>query len=523
MQNICITLSFLFLLLIGLSCHVNHDNTKIDEKPNIIVIFTDDHAKNATSIYGSQLIKTTHIDRIGKEGIIFNNSFVTNSICGPSRAVLLTGKYSHINGFKDNYDEFDTSQEIFPKVLQRNGYQTSIVGKWHLKNKPQGFDYWNILIGQGHYYNPTFINNGDTIDYNGYVTDITTDLALDVLRKRDETKPFCLFYHHKAPHRNWMPDAEHFDQYVDKELPIPKTYYDDYSTRTSAAHEQDMRVVDMNLSNDFKLQENHYDKHTGTGGMKNWNAEKGWASNYGRMTAEQKLAWDERYNKIGEEFKKGKLSGKALDKWKIDRYLKDYLACVKSVDDNIGRVLDYLDDEKLAENTIVIYTSDQGFYLGEHGWYDKRFMYEESFGTPHVMRYPKKIKAGQVSDDFIVNIDHAATILDYAGIDVPKDIQGKSIRPICDGETPDSWRESVYYHYYQSTGWHTVKKHYGVRTDRYKLIHFYGVNEWELFDLKNDPHELKNIYEDDTNQNVVTELKSELKRLQEGYGDDSFI
>jgi len=515
--------NFLFIFFAGLSCNSISDNPAVEDQPNIIVIFTDDHAKNATSIYGSELIETTHIDRIGKEGIIFNNSFVTNSICGPSRAVLLTGKYSHINGFKDNHDQFDTSQEIFPKILQRNGYQTSIVGKWHLKNQPKGFDYWNVLIGQGHYYNPTFINNGDTMNYEGYVTDITTDLALDVLDNRDQTKPFCLFYHHKAPHRNWMPDPEHFDQYSNRILPIPETYYDDYDTRTSAAQEQDMRVVDMNLSNDFKLQSDHYDKHTGTGGMKNWNAEKGWASNYDRMNEQQKQEWDKRYNKIGELFKESKLSGKALDEWKIDRYLKDYLACVKSVDDNIGRVLDYLDVNELAENTIVIYTSDQGFYLGEHGWYDKRFMYEESFGTPHVMRYPKKIKAGQVSNDFIVNIDHAATVLDYAGIDIPNDIQGKSIRSICEGNRPDNWRESVYYHYYQSTGWHTVKKHYGVRTDRYKLIHFYGVDEWELFDLQEDPHELNNIYEQANYQNVVIELKAELTRLQKEYQDDSYI
>lgn len=495
------------------------DNTP----PNIIIIFTDDHAKNATSIYGSQLIETTNIDRIGKEGIVFNNSFVTNSICGPSRAVLLTGKYSHINGFKSNHDQFDTSQETFPKILQRNGYETSIVGKWHLKNQPTGFDYWNVLIGQGHYYNPRFVNNGDTMDYEGYVTDVTTDLALKVLDNRDADKPFCLFYHHKAPHRNWMPDAKHFDEYASRDIPIPETYYDDYSTRTSAARSQDMEVRNMTLSNDFKLQPNHYDKHTGTGGFADWNIEQAWANNYNRMNAQQKSAWDERYDPIGEDYKTANRKGKALDKWKITRYLRDYLACVKSVDNNIGRVLDYLDDNDLTENTIVVYTSDQGFYLGEHGWYDKRFMYEESFGTPHVMRYPKEIKAGQTSDEFVVNIDHAATLLDYAGVQIPSEIQGKSIRSLCEGSASEDWRQSVYYHYYQSTGWHLVKKHYGVRTDRYKLINFYEDNEWELFDLNNDPNELSNEYSNEAYAQIVLDLKVELRRLQHEYADESFL
>ncbi len=513
---------FSILLICCYSC-VQDQHLTDETPPNIIVIFTDDHAKNATSIYGSDLIQTTNIDRIGKEGIVFTNSFVTNSICGPSRAVLLTGKYSHINGFKDNHDQFDTSQETFPKLLQRNGYETSIVGKWHLKNKPTGFDYWNILIGQGHYYNPTFVNNGDTLDYEGYVTDITTDLALDVLENRDQNKPFCLFYHHKAPHRNWMPDSKHFDEFADKDIPFPETFYDDYSSRTSAAHLQDMEVVNMNLSNDFKLQPQHYESHTGTGGMATFNAEVGWAGNYNRMNAEQKAAWDERYDPIGESFKEAKLSGEALDKWKITRYLRDYLACVKSVDNNIGRVLDYLDKNELTENTIVIYTSDQGFYLGEHGWYDKRFMYEESFGTPHVMRYPKKIKAGQLSDEFVVNIDHAATLLDYAGIEVPAEIQGTSIRPLCEASTPDNWRQSVYYHYYQSTGWHTVKKHYGVRTNRYKLINYYEDNEWELYDLDTDPNELSNEYANADYAQIVLDMKLELRRLQQEYKDDSFL
>lgn len=515
--------SILTLLIMSCcSCLQTQENEE-ETPPNIIVIFTDDHAKNATSIYGSDLIKTTNIDRIGKEGIVFNNSFVTNSICGPSRAVLLTGKYSHLNGFKDNHDQFDTSQETFPKILQRHGYETSIVGKWHLKNRPTGFDYWNILIGQGHYYNPTFVNNGDTLDYEGYVSDITTDLALDVLENRDTDKPFCLFYHHKAPHRNWMPDPKHFDEFANTNIPFPETFYDDYSNRTSAAHLQDMEVVNMNLSNDFKLQPQHYDSHTGTGGMSTFNAPAGWAGNYNRMNADQKAAWDERYDPIGESFKQAKLSGEDLDKWKITRYLRDYLACVKSVDNNIGRVLNYLDENELTENTIVIYTSDQGFYLGEHGWYDKRFMYEESFGTPHVMRYPKKIKAGQRSNEFVVNIDHAATLLDYAGIEVPAEIQGTSIRPLCEAKTPEDWRQSVYYHYYQSTGWHTVKKHYGVRTDRYKLINFYEDNEWELFDLDNDPNELSNEYANTDYAQIVLDMKLELRRLQQEFGDDSFL
>ena len=492
---------------------------QVTARPNIIFIMTDDHTKQAISAYGSTLLQTPNIDRLAREGIRFDRSFVTNSICAPSRAVMLTGKYSHLNGLRSNQDEFNTAQMTFPKLLQTAGYQTAIVGKWHLKNEPTGFDYWNILPSQGYYYNPNFNKMGDSLQYEGYVTNIITDLAIEHIDQRDTTKPFCLLYHQKAPHRNWMPDTKHLDLFNDKDFPLPDTYFDDYQNRSSAASRQDMRVADMYLSLDMKLQPGFYDKETGTGGFEKHNAVRDWAGHYGRMTDAQQAAWDVHYQEVNEDFKSRQLSGQALEEWMYQRYMRDYLRCVVSVDENIGRLLAYLEEQNLSENTLIVYTSDQGFYLGEHGWYDKRFMYEESFSMPLIMRYPAGITAGQSTDAMAVNIDFAPTFLDYAGVEIPAEMQGRSLRTICDGDTPDDWRESVYYHYYQATGWHHVPKHYGIRGERYKLIHFYETDEWELYDLQEDPNELNSIYGQESFAGLQANMLEQLRALQVQYKD----
>ena len=489
--------------------------------PNVIVIMADDHAEKAISAYGSTLIRTPNIDRLADEGIRFSSSFVTNSICAPSRAVLLTGKYSHRNGLRDNRDVFDGSQMTFPKLLQQAGYETALVGKWHLKTEPTGFDHWRVLIGQGHYYRPVFLENGVEVEHAGYVTDLITDFALEFLENRDKEKPFCLLYHHMAPHRNWMPSPQHLDLFAEDELPLPPTFGDDYKGRL-AAQEADMRIKDMYLSLDMKLHEQSYERETGTGGNPEFDPESAWRASYARMTEQEKAAWDARYEPINQAFADSPPEGAELTEWKYQRYIKDYLRCVASIDDNLGRLLDRLDEHGLSDNTIVIYTSDQGFYLGEHGWYDKRFMYEESMRTPLIIRYPDGITAGQVADTLVVNLDTAPTLLDYAGVPVPPDMQGRSLRPLTLGQTPDDWRHGVYYHYYEYPhGWHSVRPHYGVRTDRYKLIHFYGeLNVWELYDLQKDPLELTNVYGDDKYSDITQTLLEQLRTLQREFGDE---
>ncbi len=466
------------------------------KRPNIIYIMSDDHASHAMSCYGSKINKTPNLDRIADEGMRFTNSFCTNSICGPCRAVVLTGKYSHINGFKDNGSKFDGSQQTFPKLLQKAGYQTAMVGKWHLKTDPTGFDYWNILPGQGVYYNPAMIEMGQRKKYTGYVTDIITDHCLNWLKNRDSDKPFCLMFHHKAPHRRWEPGPDHLTMYDDVTIPEPDTLFDDYSGRGRAAHEQDMSIEKTMTRNDLKLTP-----------MKN-------------LTPEQKAKWDAAYGPKNEAFEKANPQGKDLVRWKYQRYIKDYLRCIASVDDNVGRLLDYLDESGLADNTVVFYTSDQGFYLGDHGWFDKRFMYEESLRMPLLIRYPKEVRAGSVNDDIVLNLDFAETFLDYAGVPAPGDMQGRSLRPILAGKTPGDWRRSMYYHYYEYPAVHSVKRHYGVRTDRYKLIHFYNdIDEWEFYDLKEDPHEMKNVIDEPKYAATVAELRTELTRLRDKYRD----
>jgi len=465
-------------------------------RPNIIFIMTDDHASHALSCYGSKINKTPNLDRIANEGMLFKNSFCTNSICAPCRAVILTGKYSHLNGILDNRQKFDGSQQTFPKLLQKAGYKTAMIGKWHLKTDPTGFDYWNVLPGQGAYYNPAMKEMGQQKKYTGYTTDIITDHALRWLKELEPGTPFCLMYHHKAPHRRWEPGPKHLTMYDGVTIPEPDNLFDDYSNRGRAAKEQDMSIAKTMTPNDLKF------------------------SPPRNLTDEQQRLWDAAYGPKNEAFKKANLKGKELIRWKYQRYIKDYLRCIASVDDNVGRVLDYLDEADLAENTVVFYTSDQGFYLGDHGWFDKRFMYEESLRMPLMVRCPRHIKAGSRSDEIVLNLDFAPTFLNIAGVPVPADMQGQSLRPILQGKTPGNWRKSMYYHYYEYPGAHSVKRHYGVRTGRYKLIHFYhDIDEWELYDLAKDPREMRNVYGDASYADIAEELKAELRRLRTKYED----
>ena len=464
------------------------------DRPNIVFIFSDDHGAQTIGAYGSKLNETPHIDRIAREGMLFENCFVSNAICGPSRAVILTGKHSHINGFTDNGQRFDGSQVTFPKLLQAVGYQTAMVGKWHLKSDPTGFDYWDVLIGQGPYYNPPMIRNGERVEREGYTTEIITDVALDWLaERRDSEKPFMLMYQHKAPHRNWQPGPDYLHLYDDVTIPEPPTLFDQWEGRTSASREQKMTIAhDLNAS-DLKLVAP------------------------GNLTASQRRLWDAAYEPKNAAFRAANLSGRELVKWKYQRYVKDYLRCVAAVDDNIGRVLTYLDETGLSRNTVVIYSSDQGWYLGEHGWFDKRWMYEESLRMPFVIRWPGTVAPGSRNRDLVQNIDFAPTFLEMAGAMIPDEIQGRSFVSLLKGQGPDDWRKSIYYHYYEFPGAHSVRRHYGVRTERYKLMHFYRKQEWEFFDLATDPDEMRNEYYNPNYQETVTNLKSELDRLRTRY------
>jgi len=518
--------SLVLLAMSALSCAQVQppDSTPTPEgrAPNILFIMSDDHAIAAVSAYGSELIETPNIDRIAAEGIRFDNSFVTNSICAPSRAVMLTGKYSHLNGLRDNRDTYDGSQPAWPKLLQRGGYQTAMIGKWHLKSDPTGFDDWRILIGQGQYYNPVLNLNGVETEVTGYTTDLITDQALDFLDGRDRSRPFALLYQHKAPHRNWMPATRHLGLYADRDLPVPETFDDDYAGRPAAAA-QDMRIADLWLTLDLKIHPENFEVDEASGGNVDWDPVESWRTSYERMTAEQRAAWDAYYRPINETFRDNPPSGEALDKWKLQRYLEDYMGTVTALDENIGRVLDHLDAEGLTENTIVVYTSDQGFYLGEHGWYDKRFMYEESLRMPLLIRYPARLAAGQTVDELVLNLDFAPTLLDFAGVPIPGDMQGRSLRPLVDGSTPTAWRDAVYYRYYEFPhGWHLVRPHYGVRTARYKLIHFEGdMDHWELYDLAQDPNELVNLYDSEDYASVQGELHIRLAELRRELKDES--
>lgn len=512
----------LVFIAMSLQCTAAKDTEQSGsrERPNIIFIMSDDHAYQAISCYGSELIETPGIDRLASEGMRFDRAFVTNSICAPSRAVILTGKHSHQNGVIQNGIPFDGSQQTYPKLLQQAGYQTALVGKWHLATDPTGFDYWEIVPDQGNYYHPEFrLPSGDTIIREGYATDVITDLAINWLEEgREEGKPFMLMYQHKAPHREWWPAQRHLHAFKDEPLPEPETLLDDYSGRGTAAREAEMRLLEhMALTSDNKIRPEIVLKH-GYHEFMPWNIPV-FKRQYNRMTDEEKANWEEVYGPINEEFHANPRHGNELVKWKYQRYMQDYLACVKAIDENMVRFLDYLDESGLAENTIVVYTSDQGFYLGEHGWFDKRFMYEESFRTPLVIRWPGQIEPGSVNSDLVQNLDFAPTFLEASGVKIPDDMQGMSLLPLFDDEN-NNWRSALYYHYYEYPGIHGVKRHYGIRTDRYKLIHFYyDIDEWELYDLEKDPDELQNLYGKPRYEGIVKVLKSELAVLRDQYGD----
>lgn len=475
----------------------------LEQKPNILFIMTDDHASQAISCYGSKINKTPHIDQIASQGIRFNNCFCTNSICAPSRATILTGKYSHINGVRNNAQEFDGTQMTFPKLLKDAGFQTAMIGKWHLKSAPTGFDYWNVLPGQGHYYNPDFIEMGQKKHHTGYVTDIITDRALDYLQnKRNKDQPFLMMLHHKAPHRNWQPALRHLTKYDQTKIPEPDTLFDDYSSRSDAAKEQEMTIQEhMHLQYDLKM-----------------------GPPPDRMTEEQKIAWENAYGLKREAFNKKNPKGKDLVRWKYQRYMQDYLGCIAGVDENVGRVLDYLEKSGLADRTLVVYTSDQGFYLGEHGWFDKRFMYEESLRMPLLMRFPGQIQSGRVDNHLVTNLDFAPTFLEMSNLIIPEYLQGISLASLAKNEPVHKWRDAIYYHYYEYPSVHMVKRHYGIRTQRYKLIHFYyDTDQWEMYDLKKDPKELNNIYHDPAYSEIAAELKSKLDSLQNRYEDSEAL
>jgi arylsulfatase A-like enzyme len=465
--------------------------------PNILFIMSDDHAAPAITAYKgflSGVTRTPNLDRLAKEGMRFDNCFCTNSICTPSRATILTGKYSHKNGCLTLSDRFDGSQQTFPKLLQTAGYYTGMVGKWHLKTEPTGFDYWNVLPGQGKYFNPNMTEMGTKKQYKGYVTDIITDLALDFLRKRRKDKPFCLCYHHKAPHDMWEYDKKHAHLYEHIDIPEPDSLFDDYKNRSEAIRRATQKIGMEETIFLHGTQGDQFD------------------------TVRRKLSH---------------LPPKEQKRLSYQYFIKAYLRCVASIDENIGRVLDYLDETGLKDNTIVIYTSDQGFFLGEHGLFDKRFMYEESLRMPLLVRYPPEIKPDSVNDDIVTNVDFAETFLDYAGAPIPPDMQGQSLRSLLKGQKPDNWRTSMYYRYWMHGAHFNVAAHFGVRTKRHKLIYYYGLPlnargakkeptapEWELFDLLKDPKEMNNVYHDPAYRAVVKDLKTELVRLRHELEDD---
>ncbi len=497
-----------------------------NSRPNIVFIMSDDHAYQAISAYSNKLITTPNIDRIAKEGMLFSNACVTNSICAPSRAVILTGKHSHINGKVDNYFPFDTNNVTFPQILQANGYQTAMFGKLHFGNNPKGFDEFKILPDQGHYYNPDFITKKEgKKTFTGYVTDIITDMTLDWLKKeRDENKPFFLAYLHKAPHREWLPAERHYKEFTKRTFPEPATLFDTYEGRGTASKTAEMNILThMNWAGDSKIKPENMDKM----GLKEAHAydKRFYQMTAGRMNVEQKAAFDKVYDPINEEFMKNysKMSKEDLMRWRYQRYMQDYLGCIASVDESVGKLLDYLKENGLDENTIIVYTSDQGFYLGEHGWFDKRFIYDESFKTPLLIKWPNVIKAGSRNSQMVQNLDFAQTFLDAAGIKAPADMQGESLVPIFKGKG-QNFRDAAYYHYYEYPGQHTVKRHYGIVTEKYKLVHYYyDVDEWELYDRMNDKNELKNVYNDPKYAKIKAELHKKLTALRVKYKDSETL
>ncbi len=521
------------------------------QRPNILFIMCDDHAMQAISAYGSAISKlapTPNIDRVAQRGMLFNSAFVENSLSSPSRACLITGRYSHQNGQRQLFEGIDGSQTFFTELLHDAGYSTGIVGKWHLMTEPKGFDYYHVLDDQGQYYNPTFCSTGHYGDYRqemGYATDLITDHAIEFLDSCDKEKPFCLMVHHKAPHRNWMPAEKNIGRYDGVTFPLPSTFYDDYESRGTAARTQKMSIADaMEMIQDLKVPE-----LLDTADAASRFSYTSLMTELGRLTPQQRAAWDRYYMPRNYRFIKADLKGRDLIEWKYQNYVRDYMAVIQSVDESVGRLLDYLEQHGLEENTIVVYTSDQGFYMGEHGWFDKRFMYEESMHTPLIISYPKAVKQGSVCNQLVQNIDFAPTFLALAGVEQPSTMTGRSLQPLFDGSQVKGWRKSLYYHYYDYPAFHLVRKHDGVRTERHKLIHFYGkggeravgenkyqgvpgtrennvynqlkmadyfadqddVDYYELYDLQTDPNELHNIYGQKGMEKVTRQLKKELE------------
>jgi arylsulfatase A-like enzyme len=468
-------------------------------QPNIIFIMSDDHAAHAIGAYGSKVNQTPHLDRLAKEGMLLTNVFATNSICTPSRATILTGQYSHLNGVPV-FNRFDSSRTTVAHLLRKGGYHTAMIGKWHLGSDPAGFDHWEILPGQGAYFDPlVYTATGETRYTGRYVTDVLTDLAIDHLKARPAGKPFFLMLHHKAPHRPWEPNEPHRTQFAERWIPEPPTLWDTYATRTDALRENEQRVADDLTRGDLKLEP--------PAGLSAAEAAKWRAVKPDSVTT----------TRGGQTVT---LTGEALVRWKYQRYMQDYLATVQSLDDNIGRLLDFLDQSGLARNTIVIYTSDQGFFLGDHGIYDKRFMYEEALRMPFLVRWPGTIKPGTRSTAMALNTDFAPTFLDAAGLDVPSEMQGRSLVPVLKDQKPADWRTSMYYRYYHDPGHHNTRAHYGVRTATHKLIYFWKKDQWELFDLRADPFELNNLYGLPEHQQTTSELKAELARLKKAVRDE---
>jgi arylsulfatase A-like enzyme len=493
----CVTVLIVTILLLGPSM-VTAQSTA-GNRPNIIFIMSDDHAAHAIGAYGSRVNATPNLDRLAREGALLTSVFATNSICTPSRAAILTGQYSHVNGVT-MFNRFDSSRMTVARLLQQGGYYTGMIGKWHLGSDPVGFDHWEILPGQGVYFNPLFYTATSEKTYAGrYVTDAITDLALEFLQTRPRNKPFFLMMHHKAPHRPWEPTDPHAAHFADQRIPEPVTFWDSYATRTDALHENQQRVAADLTNRDLKL--------TPPPGL----------------NPEQLARWQTTKPDSVTIVRNGKsvtLNGEALVRWKYQRYMQDYLATVQSVDDSVGRVLAYLDKSRLARNTIVIYTSDQGFFLGDHGLFDKRFMYEESIRMPFLVRWPAVIKAGTRSDAMALNVDFAPTFLDAAGLSIPGEMQGRSLLPVLRGRTPLDWRNAMYYRYYHDPGDHNTRAHYGIRTRTHKLIYFWKKDQWELFDLVNDPNELHNLYGEPGVEALTAELKQQLAQLKRDLRDD---
>ena len=514
--------TFLSAICILLVCH---KQSIADQKPNIVFIFSDDHAPHAIGAYNGWLKSvnpTPRIDELAKQGMLFEKSFCTNSICGPSRAVIMTGKHSHKNGFMNNGNTFNWNQQTFPKILRKAGYTTALYGKSHLKGNPKGFDDWKVLPGQGDYYNPDLITPKGRVRIDGHCTDVVTDLAVEWLKAgRDKTKPFMLMVQHKAPHRNWMPALRHLPLYDDVKIPEPATLFDKWEDNAPPARHQELEI-DRHMDINYDLFLDLTADYEGTPSQKRQDR-SAWR-NMKKMTKDQLSSWRAFYGPRDKAFHEAKLSGKELVRWKFQRYAKNYLRCVRGVDDSVGKIQDTLKDLKLDDNTVVIYSSDQGFYIGDHGWYDKRWMYEESLMMPLIVKWPGVTKPDSRSDQMVQNLDYAQTFLEMAGAEIPANMQGRSLVPILKNGKADNWRKSIYYHYYEYPSVHMVPRHYGIRTERYKLIHFYQFgNEWEMYDLEEDPDELTNIYGRADKKSLQIDLEQQLKAIRKFYDDNSDV